>query len=98
DVPLAPAAAVGVCGVEGRDAHVTCGIHELERLLARIPLTEERGRGPDAAEVATAEDDARHADARLPQVGSLHVHDATRRPGCASPVLVVARRLRLPRR
>ena len=57
DGALAAAAAVRVGGVEGRDPRVPRRVHERERLLGPLALPEELRRGPDAAEVAAAEDD-----------------------------------------
>src|SRR5262249_15073650 len=51
-------AAVCVRRVEGADAERPRGVHQLERLLLRLALPEERGRGADAAEVAAAENEA----------------------------------------
>src|SRR5205823_802940 len=59
DPRLAAAAAVGVRGVEGRDAELPGGVHDRERLLPRLALAEEGGRGADPAEVPAAEDEAR---------------------------------------
>ena len=58
DERLAAAAAVRVGRVERRDARLPGGVHDRERLLARLAAAEERGRAADAAEVAAAEDDA----------------------------------------
>src|SRR5207248_7145944 len=71
DERLAAPAAVRVGGVEPRDARLPGRVHELERLLDRVALPEELGRGADAAEAATTE--------QHPWVGSLHGGDATRR-------------------
>src|SRR2546422_9065554 len=82
-----------------RDSRLPGGVHDRERFLAALTTPpEERGRGPDAAEVPAAEDNSGNAYARIAKVGSLHVHDATRRRGCAPPLLLAAGRLRLPRR
>ena len=56
DVRLAASAAVGVGGVEPRDARLPGRVHELERLLQRLALAEEGGRRADPAEIATTED------------------------------------------
>src|SRR5581483_2477410 len=57
DPRLAAAAAVAVGRVEPRDARVPGAVHDPHRLVLRDALTEERGRGADAAEVAAAERD-----------------------------------------
>src|SRR5205814_4467452 len=59
EIRLAAAAAVRIGGVECRDPGVPRRIEQLERLLARFPLTEERRRRAETAEVPAAEDDAR---------------------------------------
>ena len=59
DERLARAAAVGIGGVEPADSALPGGVHDLERLVFRVPLPEERGRRTDAAEVAAAERDTR---------------------------------------
>ena len=46
-------------------------------VLGALAAAEKRGRRADAPEVAAAENDARDAESRFAQVGSLHVHDAT---------------------
>src|SRR5262249_62258361 len=53
DAGLAAPAAVGVGGVEPRDARLPRGIHELDGLLERLALAAEGGRRADAAEGAT---------------------------------------------
>src|SRR2546427_1780 len=73
-------------------------VHDRERLLAALAAAEERGRGADAAKVAAAEDDPGDAYRRRPEVGSLHEHDATRRPGGPPTLLLAAGRLCLSRR
>src|SRR5207248_915025 len=60
EIGLAAPASVRVGGVERRDPGVPRGVEELEGLLTRLAPAEERGRRADAAEVAAAEDDARH--------------------------------------
>src|SRR5204863_5099090 len=56
DVRLAAAAAVRVGGVEPREPRLPGRVHELERLLERLALLEERRRRADPAEIATTED------------------------------------------
>ena len=77
DGMIAATAAVRVGCVEGGDACLPGGIHDREGVLAALTLAEESRRRADAPEVAATEDDSRDAHARLAQVGSLHVHDAT---------------------
>src|SRR5581483_368286 len=72
DPGLAAAAAVGVRRVEGRDPGLPGGVHQRERLLAGLALPEEGGRRADSAEVAAAEDQARHADAAATELARFH--------------------------
>ena len=57
DVRLAAAAAVCVGGVEPREARGVGSVEELERLLLRVALPEERWRGADTPKVPATEDD-----------------------------------------
>ncbi len=74
DRGLAAPAAVGVGGVEAPDPELPGGVHDRERLLLRLPLAEELGRGADPAEVAAAEDHARDLDAAAAERARLHRH------------------------
>src|SRR6185437_11157513 len=58
DIRLAAATAVRVGRVEPRDSGLPGGVHELDRLLERLPFLVRLRRGADAAEVATTEDQA----------------------------------------
>ena len=72
DPGLAAAAAVRVGGVERRDPELPGAVHDRERLLARLPLPKEGGRGADPAEVAAAEDEPRDLDAGAAERPRLH--------------------------
>src|SRR5437588_5749215 len=72
DVGLAPPAAVGVRGVEGRDPEVPRGVHEREGLVARLAVAEELRRRADPAEVPAAEDDPRDLEAAPAERTPLH--------------------------
>ena len=86
DARLAAPAAVGVGGVERRDAQLPGGVQEPERLLAARALSEERRRRADPAEVPAAEDDARHGDPAPSQRPLLHGTIVCGRARAAPPI------------
>src|SRR5438105_9588713 len=72
DVGLAPPAAVGVRGVEGRDPELPSSVHEREGLVARLAVAEELRRRADPAEVPAAEDDPRDLEAAPAERTPIH--------------------------
>jgi hypothetical protein len=72
DRSLAAAAAVRVGSVERRQAELPGGVHDQKRFLLALALAEELRRGADAAEVATAEDEARDLHAAPPELAAFH--------------------------
>ena len=72
EVGLAATAAVRVRRVVRRDPGLPGGVEERVRLALGLTRAEERGRRADAAEVAAAEDDARHVDAAGAEGALLH--------------------------
>src|SRR5205814_9091149 len=63
DPRLAASAAVGIRRVEPVETEAPGSVHERERVLFRLALSEERGRRADAAEVTAAEHHRRDLNA-----------------------------------
>ena len=72
DRRLALSAAVRVGGVEGRDAELPGRVHDAERLVLALTLSEELGCRADSAEIAAAENDPRDLDAGPAELSAFH--------------------------
>ena len=89
DCELASSTAVRVGRIERCHAQLPGAVHDRERLVVSLPVTEEPGRGADAAEVAAAQDDARDVDTARAQLTAFHcsilAEEGGARGACAVP-------------